>query len=86
MVELLRDDEIEEILRHEHYPAGGVAIAAIVYRARIRRANQEADEHHDVICRDVPLPHSQEIRNSPAPRHKLPGIHVCPDPRTAERD
>lgn len=82
VVEVLTDGEMEQIAGHLRNEAGGVAIAALIYRARLRLAAAEADVHHQTICDTVPLPEAprrtEDRRNSEAVRH--PGIRVVPSP------
>jgi len=82
MVEVLNGGELEQIADHLCEPAGAVAIAAVIYRARLRLAAEEAEYHHQVITRTVPLPDGNAVRRGERRCYdpKTPGVRVSPDP------
>lgn len=63
LVEELTAGEIEAIAAELGNASGAVAIAAVIYRARRRLTDEEAELHHRVICGKVSLgPHRAKAR------------------------
>lgn len=69
--------EIDHIARHAKHRGGAVAIAAIIYRARLRLASQEAAAHHEIIRKTVPYDPGCVARS---PGKSAPGIRQVPAP------
>lgn len=86
LVEMLNEGELEQIAGHLTNPAGAVAIAAVIYQARMRLAAEEAAVHHQSICKTVPLPDGSRLTfgDSRCDEPKVPGIRVCPDPHVSD--
>jgi hypothetical protein len=55
LIPLLTSTEVETIATEGQRSGGAVAIAAIIYRARLRQAGAEAEYHHRVIGETVPF-------------------------------
>jgi len=51
LVDQMKMHEVEDLLEHDGYDSGAVAMAAIIYQVRIRLAQEEANQHHKVIVR-----------------------------------
>jgi len=54
LVAVLKESELCDIVDNDR-PNGAVAIAAVIYQARLRMAMDEANEHAEVIERTVPV-------------------------------
>ncbi len=86
LVEVLSDGEIDQIAAELSNPAGAVAIAAVIYQARLRLAAEEARFHHERICKTVPLPDGSRLTfgDTRCDEPKVSNIRVCPDPHVSD--
>lgn len=82
LLQVLNEGEREQIAAELENPGGAVAIAAVIYKARLRLACEEADRHHQTILDTVPL----EVNRADAvtPRRRMHGIRECPLPQGFE--
>lgn len=86
VIEVLNESELEQIAGHLSNPAGAVAIAAVIYQARLRLAAEEASFHHETICKTVPLPDGSRLTfgDTRCDEPKVSGIRVCPEPHLGD--
>jgi len=78
LLEVLNEDEIEQIAGQLGHPRAAVAIAAVIYRARLRLADEEASRHYRTILKTVPC--DGHRITAEGPRTRAPGIRECIDP------
>jgi hypothetical protein len=85
LLPLLLPSEVEEIAEHSQNPLGAVAIAALIYHARLRLALQEAGEHHATIQRTVPYDASCVVSSVGTPGRGIREVR-SPEARSVDSD